>query len=163
MTVNAAESTVQPNDLSKLPDLTVQTTQGSVNLTSLVGQPLILYFYPKDATPGCTTQARDFRDLMAEFEALGVRVIGVSRDTQKAHEKFTANECLPFPLVSDVDETLCRYFDVIKEKNMYGKIVMGIQRSTFLYDKGGALVESWRKVSPAGHAAMLLRRVHELT
>jgi peroxiredoxin Q/BCP len=163
MTVNAAESTVQPNDLSKLPDLIVQTTQGSVNLTSLVGQPLILYFYPKDATPGCTTQARDFRDLMAEFEALGVRVIGVSRDTQKAHEKFTANECLPFPLVSDVDETLCRYFDVIKEKNMYGKIVMGIQRSTFLYDKSGALVESWRKVSPAGHAAMLLRRVHELT
>lgn len=153
----------QPNDLSKLPNLTVTTTQGAMNLASLAGQPLILYFYPKDATPGCTTQARDFRDLMAEFEALGVRILGVSRDSEKSHEKFTANECLPFPLVSDADETLCRYFDVIKEKNMYGKIVMGIQRSTFLYDQHGNLVESWRKVSPAGHAAMLLRRVHELT
>ncbi len=157
------ENTVQPNDLSRLPDLSVETTQGVLNLSSLVGQPLILYFYPKDATPGCTTQARDFRDLMAEFEALGVRIIGVSRDTLKAHEKFTANECLPFPLVSDGDEALCRYYDVIKEKNMYGKIVMGIQRSTFLYDKRGTLVESWRKVSPAGHAAMLLKRVLELS
>ncbi len=152
----------QPNDLSQLPNLTVTTTQGVINLTSLAGKPLILYFFPKDATPGCTTQARDFRDLMAEFEALGVRILGVSRDSEKSHEKFTANECLPFPLVSDKDEVLCRYFDVIKEKNMYGKIVMGIQRSTFLYDQHGALVESWRKVSPAGHAAMLLRRVEEL-
>ena len=157
------ENTVQPNDLSRLPDLSVETTLGTLNLSALVGQPLILYFYPKDATPGCTTQARDFRDLMAEFEALGVRIIGVSRDTLKAHEKFTADECLPFPIVSDTDETLCRYYDVIKEKNMYGKIVMGIQRSTFLYDQRGALVESWRKVSPAGHALMLLRRVAELS
>jgi peroxiredoxin Q/BCP len=162
MTINTTESTIQLNDLSILPDLNVETTQGVVNLSSLVGQPLILYFYPKDATPGCTTQARDFRDLMAEFAAKGVRIIGVSRDTHKAHEKFTANECLSFPLISDVDETLCRYFDVIKEKNMYGKVVMGIQRSTFLYDKNGQLVECWRKVSPAGHAAMLLRRVAEL-
>ena len=162
MTTNT-EVALQPNDLSKLPDLTVTTTQGVVNLASLVGQPLILYVYPKDATPGCTTQARDFRDLMTEFAALGVRILGVSRDSEKSHEKFTANECLPFPLVSDADETLCRYFDVIKEKNMYGKIVMGIQRSTFLYDRHGALAESWRKVSPPGHAAMLLRRVAELT
>lgn len=162
MTTNI-DAAGQPNDLSKLPNLTVTTTQGIVNLTSLVGRPLILYFYPKDATPGCTTQARDFRDMMAEFEGLGVRILGVSRDSEKSHEKFTANECLPFPLVSDVDETLCHYFDVIKEKNMYGKIVLGIQRSTFLYDQHGALVESWRKVSPAGHAAMLLRRVHEPT
>lgn len=164
MTIDTAtDATAQPNDLSKLPNLTVTTTQGVVNLASLAGQPLILYFYPKDATPGCSTQARDFRDLMVEFEALGVRILGVSRDSLKAHEKFTANECLPFPLVSDAEETLCRYYDVIKEKNMYGKIVMGIQRSTFLYDQHGALVESWRKVSPAGHAAMLLRRVAELT
>ena len=162
MTINS-ELIEQPNDLSTLPNLTVNTTQGSVNLTSLIGQPLILYFYPKDATPGCTTQARDFRDLMAQFEALGVRILGVSRDSAKSHEKFTANECLPFALVSDEDETLCRYFDVIKEKNMYGKIVMGIQRSTFLYDQHGALIQSWHKVSPAGHAAMLLRRDQELT
>jgi peroxiredoxin Q/BCP len=162
MTDNTATTTVQPHDLSRLPDLNVATTQGTVNLSSLVGQPLILYFYPKDATPGCTTQARDFRDLMADFNAMCIRIIGVSRDTLKAHEKFTANECLPFPLVSDVDEMLCRYYDVIKEKNMYGKIVMGIQRSTFLYDKHGQLVESWRKVSPAGHAAMLVHRVAEL-
>lgn len=157
------ENTLQSNDLSKLPDIHVETTRGTLNLRSLFGQPLILYFYPKDATPGCTTQARDFRDLMSDFEALGVQIIGVSRDTLKAHEKFTANECLPFPLVSDSDEALCRYYDVIKEKNMYGKIVMGIQRSTFLYDKNGVLVESWRKVSPAGHAAMLLKRVAELS
>lgn len=157
------EAAGQPNDISTLPDLEVTTTQGVINLTSLVGKPLILYFYPKDATPGCTTQARDFRDLMAEFEALGVRILGVSRDSEKSHEKFTANECLPFPLVSDKDEVLCRYYDVIKEKNMYGKIVMGIQRSTFLYEKHGNLVESWRKVSPAGHAAMLLHRVSELS
>ena len=154
---------VQPTpDLSTLPQLEVQTTHGSVNLATLTGRPLILYFYPKDATPGCTTQARDFRDLMSDFEALGVRILGVSRDSMKAHEKFTANECLPFPLVSDADETLCRYFDVIKEKNMYGKIVMGIQRSSFLYDKQGKLVESWRKVSPPGHAEMLLARVKTL-
>jgi thioredoxin-dependent peroxiredoxin len=147
-----------PHDIAKLADLNVETTQGTLNLSSLIGKPLIIYFYPKDATPGCTTQARDFRDLMADFDALGVRVIGVSRDTLKSHEKFTANECLPFPLVSDVDETLCRYFDVIKEKNMYGKMVMGIQRSSFLYDRQGVLVESWRKVSAAGHAAILLQR-----
>ncbi len=154
---------VQPtHDLSALPNLEVQTTHGVVNLATLTGRPLILYFYPKDATPGCTTQARDFRDLMAEFDTLGVRVIGVSRDTLKAHEKFTANECLPFPLITDVDETLCRYYDVIKEKNMYGKLVMGIQRSTFLYDKHGKLVDSWRKVSPPGHAEMLLARVKAL-
>ncbi len=158
MTINAAVDAVQHHDLANLPDLNIETTQGTLNLASLVGQPLILYFYPKDATPGCTTQARDFRDLMTEFDALGVRVIGVSRDTQKSHEKFTANECLPFPLVSDVDERLCGYFDVIKEKNMYGKMVMGIQRSTFLYDRQGLLVESWRKVSAVGHAAILLQR-----
>jgi peroxiredoxin Q/BCP len=150
------------HDLSVLPNLDVQTTHGPVNLATLTGRPLILYFYPKDATPGCTTQARDFRDLMSEFDALGVRVIGVSRDTLKAHEKFTANECLPFPLITDVDETLCRYYDVIKEKNMYGKLVMGIQRSSFLYDKHGKLVDSWRKVSPPGHAEMLLGRAKSL-
>ncbi len=153
---------VPAHDLSTLPHLEVQTSQGPVNLASLAGRPLILYFYPKDATPGCTTQARDFRDLMSEFDALGVRILGVSRDSMKAHEKFTANECLPFPLVSDSDETLCRYYDVIKEKNMYGKLVMGIQRSTFLYDKAGQLVDSWRKVSPPGHAEMLLDRVKTL-
>ena len=139
------------------------TTGDVVKLNDYKGKKVVLYFYPKDATPGCTTQARDFRDLMSDFEALGVRIIGVSRDSMKAHEKFTANECLPFPLVSDADETLCRYYDVIKEKNMYGKLVMGIQRSTFLYDKEGKLVESWRKVSPPGHAEMLLARVKTLT
>jgi len=159
MTIEPVADAVIKHDLSTLPNLSVITTQGEVNLATLIGQPVILYFYPKDATPGCTTQARDFRDLMPEFAALGVRIIGISRDTLKAHEKFTANECLPFPLISDPDEILCRYYDVIKEKNMYGKVVLGIQRSTFLYDKHGKLVESWRKVSPAGHAEMLLGKV----
>ncbi len=148
--------------IEALPDLMVQTSQGPVNLAALKGAPLILYFYPKDATPGCTTQARDFRDLMPQFEALGARIMGVSRDTMKSHEKFAANECLPFPLISDPDELLCRRYDVIKEKNMYGKLVLGIQRSTFLYDASGHLVESWRKVSPTGHAEMLLERVKGL-
>jgi len=162
MTSLESHAEASATTMATLPDLTVQTSQGAVNLATLIGAPLILYFYPKDATPGCTTQARDFRDLMPQFEALGVRIIGVSRDTMKSHEKFTANECLPFPLISDPDEVLCGLYDVIKEKNMYGKLVLGIQRSTFLYDATGHLVESWRKVSPNGHAEMLLERVKRL-
>jgi thioredoxin-dependent peroxiredoxin len=145
----------------QLPDLAVLTTQGNLNLADLRQQAVLLYFYPKDATPGCTTQARDFRELMPEFTALGVRILGVSRDSMKAHEKFTANECLPFALISDTDETLCRLYDVIQDKNMYGKVVQGIVRSSFLYNAQGELVQQWNKVKPAIHAEELLNYIRQ--
>ncbi|MEY2863184.1 MAG: hypothetical protein RLY58_891 [Pseudomonadota bacterium] len=144
-----------------LPNHLVHTTQGDINLSALIGQPVLLYFYPKDATPGCTTQARDFRDLMPEFEQWGLRIFGVSRDSLKSHEKFTANECLPFPLISDSDETLCRLYGVIQDKNMYGKIVQGIVRSSFLYDQHGQLVQQWHKVKAAIHAEEVLGYVRQ--
>ncbi|MEY4516576.1 MAG: hypothetical protein RL180_922 [Pseudomonadota bacterium] len=144
-----------------LPHHLVHTTQGDINLSALIGQPVLLYFYPKDATPGCTTQARDFRDLMPEFERHQLTILGVSRDSLKSHEKFTANECLPFPLISDPDETLCRLYGVIQDKNMYGKIVQGIVRSSFLYNSQGQLVQQWHKVKAAIHAEEVLGYVRQ--
>lgn len=144
-----------------LPDHLAHTTQGDLNLSQLVGQPVLLYFYPKDATPACTTQARDFRDLMPEFAALGVRILGVSRDRMTAHQKFSGNECLPFALISDSDEVLCRLFGVIQDKNMYGKIVQGIVRSSFLFDSQGKLVQQWSKVKAAVHAQEVLAYVRQ--
>lgn len=145
-----------PEQSIQLPDLTVESTQGSFNLQTLQGHYTLLYFYPKDLTAGCTTQAQDFRDLWPEFERLGVKIYGVSRDSLKSHDKFTLKEHIPFALISDPQETLCRYFDVIKTKNMYGKQVQGIERSSFLFNPQGELIQSWRKVKAAGHAAMLL-------
>lgn len=162
MSTDTAATTVQTTaNIQQLPELDVHTTQGVFRLSNLVGQPLILYFYPKDSTPGCTTQAQDFRDLMPEFAALGVRILGISRDSMKSHDKFTANECLPFPLASDESEQVCRHYGVIQMKNMYGKMVEGVVRSTFLYNSYGELVEQWHKVKPAGHAQMLLDYVRK--
>lgn len=146
-----------------LPSLTVKATSGrTIDLPSLIGENIVIYFYPKDATPGCTTEAQDFRDLMPEFEQLNCKILGVSRDTMNAHEKFKANECLPFELISDVDEHLCQAFDVIKMKNMYGKNVMGIERSTFLFNAQGQLQHEWRKVKAQGHAAIVLSALKQL-
>lgn len=143
-----------------LPSLTVVATSGQrFDLASLTGSPVVIYFYPKDATPGCTTEAQNFRDLMPEFEQLGCRIFGVSRDSMNAHEKFKANECLPFELISDPDETLCKVFDVIKMKNMYGKQVLGIERSTFLFNAQGKLQQEWRKVKVPNHATAVLAAV----
>lgn len=150
-----------PEQPAALPDLTVDSTQGSFNLHTLQGHYTLLYFYPKDSTPGCTTQAQDFRDLLPDFEKLGIKIYGVSRDSLKSHDKFTLKENIPFALISDPNETLCRYFDVIKTKNMYGKQVQGIERSSFLFDQQGQLVQSWRKVKAAGHAAMLLNFIQQ--
>jgi peroxiredoxin Q/BCP len=158
-------ATAQPNPPEipqQLPDLTVMTTQGDINLAALKGQYTLLYFYPKDSTSGCTTQAQDFRDLLPEFEKLGVTIYGISRDSLKSHDKFTIKESIPFALISDPDEIVCRYFDVIKTKNMYGKQVQGIERSSFLFDQQGQLIHSWRKVRAAGHAAMLLDFIKQL-
>lgn len=152
----------QPQSPQQLPALIVNSTQGDIDLASLNHRYTLLYFYPKDLTAGCTTQAQDFRDLLPEFEKLGVTIYGVSRDSLKSHDKFTLKESIPFALLSDPEEILCRQLDVIKTKNMYGKQVQGIERSTFLFDQQGQLLHSWRKVKAAGHAAMLLEIIQQL-
>lgn len=138
------------------------TGTNGFRLDDLVGQPAVIYFYPRDNTPGCTKEGETFRDHYKDFQALGCRIVGVSRDSLKSHEKFAEKYDLPFPLVADPDETLCRHFDVIKEKNMYGKKVMGIERSTFLFDRDGRLVREWRKVRVPGHVEEVLEAVREL-
>ncbi len=127
------------------------------------GYHYVLYFYPKDATPGCTLEGEQFRDLHDEFQRAGVKVFGVSRDSISSHEKFKANMKFPFDLLSDSDEKLCKIFDVIKEKNMYGKKVMGIQRSTFLMGRNNEIVQEWRDVKVDGHAAAVLLAAKSVT
>lgn len=139
----------------QLPDQSFPTTEGELNLTQIESEWLILYFYPKDSTPGCTTQAIGFSCLKDQFEALNCQIIGVSRDSVKSHQNFTEKQSLNFNLISDRQEILCKHFDVIKEKNMYGKQVMGIERSTFIFHNK-QLVKSYRKVKAAGHAEQVL-------
>ncbi len=126
------------------------------SLGALAGQWLGLYFYPKDSTPGCTTEGIDFNALLPEFTRLDARVFGVSRDSVKSHDNFCARQGFAFPLISDGDEALCTAFDVIKLKNMYGKQVRGIERSTFLISPDSRIVQAWRKVKVAGHADTVL-------
>jgi peroxiredoxin Q/BCP len=147
----------------KVPDFSVPATgDATFRLSDHKGHPVVLYFYPKDNTPGCTVEGTDFRDLHKKFVALGAVVAGVSRDTLKSHEGFKAKMGFPFPLLSDADEKLCALFDVIKMKNMYGKQVRGIERSTFLIGPDGKLVREWRKVKVEGHAAEVLAAVKAL-
>lgn len=143
----------------KVPDFNAASTGGSLSLTALVGRKLVLYFYPKDNTPGCTNESIDFRDRIAAFEAAGATIVGVSRDSIKSHEGFKAKHALPFELVSDPDEALCELFGVMKLKNMYGRQVRGIERSTFLIGADGTLVHEWRGVKVPGHADEVLERV----
>ncbi|AUZ04017.1 MULTISPECIES: peroxiredoxin [Vitreoscilla] len=124
--------------------------------------PLVVYFYPKDATPGCTTEAQAFRDHIEAFKSAGYTVVGISRDSVKSHQNFVCKQELNFPLLSDKEETVCRQFDVIKEKNMYGKKVMGIERSTFILNSDGEMVHQWRKVKVAGHVEEVLATVQNL-
>ncbi|MEE4303486.1 MAG: peroxiredoxin [Wenzhouxiangella sp.] len=131
-------------------------------LDDFAGKPVVIYFYPRDNTPGCTKEGEAFRDLHDEFTKLDCQVLGVSRDSLKSHEKFAEKHGFPFPLIADPDETLCRQFDVIKEKNMYGKKVMGIERSTFLFDADGKIAREWRKVRVPGHVEKVLDAVREL-
>lgn len=137
-------------------------TGGDLKLQDLRGSKLVLYFYPKDNTPGCTRESQEFRDRHREFARLDTRIVGVSRDSLKSHENFTAKHDLPFPLIADGDETLCRQFDVIREKKMFGKQVMGVERSTFLLDADGRIVREWRKVRVPGHVDEVLDAVREL-
>lgn len=130
-----------------------------IELKDLRGKNVVVYFYPKDSTPGCTTESCDFGTLHEKFRKTNTVILGVSRDSLASHEKFKAKFEFPFDLLSDADEKLCRLFDVIREKNMYGKKVLGIERSTFLIDAEGRLKHEWRKVSVKGHAAEVLKAI----
>ncbi|MEZ0470400.1 peroxiredoxin [Luteimonas salinilitoris] len=128
----------------------------TASLADYAGKWLVLYFYPKDSTPGCTTEGLDFNALLPKFKRRDAAVLGVSRDSVKSHDNFCGKQGFRFPLVSDPDETLCRAFDVIREKNMYGRKVLGIERSTFLIDPDGRIAQAWRKVKVPGHAEAVL-------
>jgi len=138
------------------------TGDRNISLSDFKGKNLVIYFYPKDSTPGCTLEGQNFRDLYPQFQKADTEILGVSRDSLKSHENFRAKQCFPFELLSDADETLCRQFDVIHEKNMYGRKVMGVVRSTFLIDAKGVLRAEWRKVSVKGHADEVLAAAQAL-
>jgi len=147
----------------KVEDFTLPATGGEdFHLAAHRGHALVLYFYPKDSTPGCTMEAGQFRDLHARFARLGCKIYGISRDSMKSHENFKAKLGLPFELISDAEEALCQTFAVIKMKKMYGKEVRGIERSTFLLDSAGVLRREWRGVKTDGHAAEVLAAVQSL-
>lgn len=147
---------------TQIANFTLPTTSGQTfDLASQRGKHVVIYFYPKDSTPGCTTESQNFRDALPQFEAAGAQVIGVSRDSLASHERFTDKQELNFSLAADTDETLCQLFGVIKMKNMYGKQVRGIERSTFLIDAQGVLVQEWRGVKVPGHVDAVLQAVQQ--
>jgi thioredoxin-dependent peroxiredoxin len=153
---------LNPGD--RIPELDIQLSRGgNANLADFRGRWLVLYFYPKDNTPGCTTEGRDFSALHGEFGASGAEILGVSRDSLRTHQNFGAKHGFAFDLVADSDETLCRAFGVIKEKSMYGRKVMGIERSTFLIDPDGVIREAWRPVKVRDHAAGVLASLRQHT
>lgn len=141
---------------------TFDTTDGPQSLNNYKGKRIVLFFYPKDNTSGCTQESKDFRDNLAKFKRQNTVILGVSRDSLKSHDKFIAYHELNFTLISDPDETFCEMFDVMKEKSMYGRKYMGIERSTFLFDEKGALVQEWRKVKVPGHVEEVLAAVKAL-
>ncbi|MBU6952353.1 peroxiredoxin [Hahella sp. HN01] len=146
-----------------VPDFEAQATPDqTVRLSDLKGKNVVIYFYPKDHTPGCTTEGQDFRDNYAEFEKLNTVVFGVSKDSLKTHQNFKAKHDFPFELITDPDEVVCKVFDVIKLKKLYGKEYMGIDRSTFLIDAEGVLRNEWRKVKVKGHVAEVLEAAKAL-
>ena len=146
----------------KVADFTAESTGGTFKLKDQRGHAVVLYFYPKDSTPGCTMEGAQFRDLHKQFAKAGAVIVGVSRDSLKSHQSFKAKMAFPFELVSDAEEKLCSEFDVIKMKNMYGRKVRGIERSTFVIDAKGTLVREWRKVKVPGHADAVLAVVKTL-
>ena len=153
-----------PDAGSPAPDFELPATgrDAVVRLSALAPQRVVLYFYPKDHTPGCTAEGRDFRDLHTRFRRRQARIFGVSRDSLRTHENFKAKQGFPFELLSDADEVVCRLYDVIKMKNMYGRQVRGIERSTFLIDERGVIRRVWRKVRVPGHAEEVLQALAEL-
>jgi len=145
-----------------VPDFEAPATGGRFRLSALKGHKVVLYFYPKDNTPGCTTEGENFRDKHADFRAAGAEIFGISRDSLKSHESFKAKMAFPFDLISDPDETVCLMFDVMKMKNMYGKQVRGVERSTFLIDAEGKVAREWRGVKVAGHVDEVLEAVKSI-
>ncbi|MFT5135340.1 MAG: peroxiredoxin Q/BCP [Arenicella sp.] len=153
--------TIQLGD--NLPNLTVATTKNdALTLSSLKGSNLVLYFYPKDSTPGCTTQGQNFRDAYKDFKKMNTEILGVSRESIKSHQNFISKHEFSFDLISDPEEILCNAFGVIKEKNMYGRKYMGIERSTFIFDHKGKLIHEIRKVKVKGHVDQVLALIKEL-
>ena len=147
----------------KIPDIQIHITGDKlVRLSDYIGKPLVIYFYPRASTPGCTQEGRDFSAVINKFRRQSCVILGASRDTLTRQENFKAKQEFPFELISDTDEELCNLFDVIKMKNMYGKQVMGIERSTFLIDRDGGLFQEWRKVKVKGHADEVLEAVKTL-
>jgi thioredoxin-dependent peroxiredoxin len=159
-------TTTMPNttELNQtVPDFELPATSGTnFKLSSYQGKHLVIYFYPKDNTPGCTTQGMQFRDSYNEFQAANTEIFGVSRDSLKSHENFKAKFTFPFELLADTEELACGIFSVMRMKNMYGKQVRGIERSTFIIDKNGVLVREWRGVKVDGHAAEVLQFIKTL-
>ncbi|HFD2046157.1 TPA: peroxiredoxin [Clostridium perfringens] len=151
-------------EINKLaPDFKLMGSDGKEHsLSDYKGKNIVLYFYPKDNTAGCTTEACDFRDNIQSFHDLNAIILGVSRDSLASHDKFITKLSLPFVLLSDSDETVCKLYDVIKEKNMYGKKYMGVERSTFLINKEGILIEEFRKVRVKGHIEKVLDKLKEI-
>ena len=148
---------------NKVPAFSLPTTGGGTwSLKDAAGRKLVIYFYPRDMTSGCTREAQDFRDLYGAFGPARAEVVGVSRDGVASHDKFAARETLPFPLLADADERVCRLFDVIKPKSLYGRKYLGIERSTFLLDAGGRLRQEWRKIKVPGHAEAVLEAARSL-
>jgi peroxiredoxin Q/BCP len=148
---------------SKVPGFSLPTTGGGTwSLRDAAGRKLVIYFYPRDMTSGCTREAQDFRDLYGAFGEAGIEVVGVSRDGVGSHDKFAARDKLPFRLLADTDERVCRLFDVIKPKSMYGRKYLGVERSTFLLDGSGRLRREWRKVKVPGHAEAVLEAARSL-
>ena len=148
---------------TRVPDFSLPATGGTpFNLAAQAGKVVVLYFYPKDSTPGCTTEGQNFRDLFAEFTAAGAVILGISRDSLKAHDNFKSKQGFPFELGSDADEAVCTLFGVIKQKMMYGKQVRGIERSTFVIDRSGVLRREWRGVKVPGHVQEVLDYVRTL-
>ncbi len=146
-----------------VPDFELASTGGhSFKLSQHLGKPLVIYFYPKDSTPGCTTEGQQFRDLYPQYKKLDSRIYGVSRDSLKSHENFKAKMQFPFELLSDPDEEACKLFGVIKMKNMYGRKVRGIERSTFVLDGNGMLCREWRGLKADGHALEVLQFIKSL-
>ncbi|MEE9344879.1 MAG: peroxiredoxin [Methylococcales bacterium] len=155
MTIVALGATIADFEADATDDLRFK-------LSEYHGKYLVLYFYPRDNTPGCTTESQDFKQHFTDFEALNTVIFGISRDSLASHQKFKAKYDFPFQLIADPDETVCNLFDVIKMKNMYGKQVRGIERSTFLIDPNSVLINEWRKIKVKGHTELVLETIRQL-
>lgn len=153
-------NTPEMGDLA--PDFSAESTAGIIKLSDTRGHKMVLFFYPKDNTPGCTTEAQAFQTHQQAFKRANCYIAGVSRDSLNSHAKFTEKHSLKYPLIADTDEQVCRLFDVIRDKKMYGRTVRGIERSTFLIDEHGRIIKSWRGVKVPGHAEEVLQVVQSL-